>query len=164
MTGPSGGGGSAPTLRQLIRSRMAERGWSYADLERESGGSLSRGRWQQLGSADAQHKFPHPESLTIIARVLQIDVTSVVLAAARAVGLPVPAQASDFANLLPAGTERLSGSMRDAILGLVRAAVAGTAADPVRDRAGGVTLEWPKDSAPSRQDADGPADRREADM
>lgn len=56
-----------------------------------------------------QHTFPHPESLAIIARVLQIDVTSVVLAAARSVGLSVPAQASDFANLLPAGTERLAG-------------------------------------------------------
>ena len=164
MTGPSGGGGSAPTLRQLIRSRMTERGWSYADLERESGRALSRGRWQQLGSTDAQHKFPNPESLTIIAQVLQIDVTSGVLAAARAVGLPVPAQSSDFANLLPAGTERLPEPMRDAILGLIRAAVAGTAADRVRDDVGGVTLEWPKESAPSRQDPDGPADRREADM
>ncbi len=157
MTGPSGQGGSAPTLRQLIRSRMSERGWSYADLERESGRALSRGRWQQLGSADAQHTFPHPESLTIIARVLQIDVTSVVLAAARSVGLPVPAQASDFANLLPAGTERLAEPMRDAILGLIRAAVAGTVADPAGHGAGGMTLEWPKESAPSRQRPDGPA-------
>jgi hypothetical protein len=162
VTGPSGGGGSAPTLRQLIRSRMAERGWSYADLERESGRALSRGRWQQLGSAEAQHNFPNPESLTIIADVLQIDVTSVVLAAARAVGLPVPAQASEFANLLPAGTERISEPMRDAILGLVRAAVAEATADPVRDDVGGVTLEWPKGSAPSRQDPDGPADYEEA--
>ena len=164
MTGPSGEGGSAPTLRQLIRSRMSERGWSYADLERESGRALSRGRWQQLGSAAAQHTFPHPESLAIIARVLQIDVTSVVLAAARSAGLPVPAQASDFANLLPAGTERLAGPMRDAILGLIRAAVAGTTADPAGRGTGGTTLEWPKESAPSRRDPDGPADYEEADM
>ncbi|WP_214400863.1 hypothetical protein [Pseudonocardia lacus] len=164
MTGPRGESSSAPTLRQLIRSRMAERGWSYADLERESGRALSRGRWQQLGSADAQHKFPNPESLTIIAQVLQIDVTSVVLAAARAVGLPVAVQTSELANLLPAGTERLSAPMRDAILGLVRAAVAEAAADPVRGEVGGVTLEWPKGSAPSRQDPDAPARRAEADL
>ncbi|MCO1655523.1 hypothetical protein [Pseudonocardia humida] len=143
---------------------MTERGWSYADLERESGRALTRGRWQQLGSADVQHKFPNPESLTVIAQVLQIDVTSVVLAAARAVGLPVTAQAGDFANQLPAGTERLSDPMREAILGLIRAAVAGTAAGPVHEEVGGVTLEWPKESAPSRQDPDGPAARREADV
>jgi hypothetical protein len=143
---------------------MTERGWSYADLERESGRALSRGRWQQLGSADAQQKFPNPESLKIIAQVLQIDVTSIVLAAARAAGLPVPGRASDFASLLPAGTERLSEPMRDAILGLIRAAVAGTSADPVRDEAGGVTLEWLKESAPSRQDPNGPPDYEEADM
>jgi hypothetical protein len=164
VTGPSSGSGSGPTLRQLIRSRMAEREWSYADLERESGRALSRGRWQQLGSAEAQHKFPNPESLKIIAQVLQIDVTSIVLAAARAAGLPVPAQSSEFASLLPAGTERLSEPVRDAILGVIRAAVAETVAVPVRGRAGGVTLEWPKESAPSRLDPDGPAHYEEADM
>lgn len=164
MTGPIDEDGSAPTLRKLIRSRMVERGWSYADLERESGGALSRGRWQQLGSADAQHKFPHPESLRIIAQVLEIDVTSVVLAAARAVGLSVPAQTGDLADRLPAGTERLSPTMRDAILGVVRAAVAATAAGPAAHGAAGVTLEWPKESAPSRQRADGPVDYEEADL
>lgn len=164
VTGPSDEDGSAPTLRQLIRSRMSERGWSYADLERESGRALSRGRWQQLGSADAQHKFPNPESLAIIARVLEIDVTSVVLAAARAVGLPVTAQAGEFANLLPAGTEQLSEPMRDAILALVRAAVAGTTADRAGQTGAGVTLEWPKASAPSRREPEGPAGYEEADM
>jgi hypothetical protein len=143
---------------------MIERGWSYADLERASGRALSRGRWQQLGSADVQHKFPNPESLKIIAEVLQVDVTSVVLAAARAVGLPVSAQANDFANLLPAGTERLSEPVRDAILGLIRAAVADASANPVRPAADGMTLEWPKESAPSRQTPDGPAGYEEADM
>lgn len=164
MTGPSDEDGAAPTLRRLIRSRMAERGWSYADLERESGGALSRGRWQQLGSADAQNKFPHPESLRVIAQVLEIDVTSVVLAAARAVGLPVPAQAGDFADQLPAGTERLSVPMRDAILGVVRAAVAGSSGGPVVREIDGVTLEWPKESAPSRQRPDGALDYEEADL
>jgi hypothetical protein len=164
VTGPSGEGGSAPTLRQLIRSRMVERGWSYADLERESGRALSRGRWQQLGSADAQHKFPNPESLTIIAQVLQIDVTSVVLAAARAVGLPVRAQAGDLASRLPAGTERLSEPVRDAVLGLVRAVVADATANPAGAEPTGVTLEWLKESAPSRRAPDGPAGYEEADM
>jgi hypothetical protein len=164
VTGPTGDHGSAPTLRELIRSCMTGRGWSYADLERESGRALSRGRWQQLGSADAQQKFPNPESLTIIADVLQIDVSSVVLAAARAVGLPVPGSGSTFADLLPAGTDRLSGPMRDALLALIRAAVAETTAETVPHEGGGMTLEWPKDSAPSRHRPDSATGYEEADM
>lgn len=155
MTGPTGDDAPTPTLRELIRSRMTERGWSYADLERESGRALSRGRWQQLGSAEAQQKFPNPDSLRIIADVLQVDVSSVVLAAARAVGLPMPAQGSGFANLLPAGTERLSAPMRDALLALIRAAVAETTADSALHEVGSMTLEWPKESAPSRRHPDG---------
>jgi len=164
VTGPTGDPGSTPTLRSLIRARMSERGWSYADLERESGRALSRGRWQQLGSAAAQQKFPNPDSLKIIADVLQIDVSSVVLAAARAVGLDVPAPGSEFANLLPAGTERLSGPMRHALLTLIRAAVAESTGDRVPYEIDSVTLEWPKESAPSRQRPDGPTDYEEADM
>lgn len=49
MTDPNGDPDRDPpqTLHQLIRSRMEERGWTYADLERRSGNALTRGRCQQ---------------------------------------------------------------------------------------------------------------------
>ncbi len=133
---------------------MHERRWSYSDLERASGRALTRGRWQQLGSGVPQRKFPDPGSLTIIAHVLEVDITIVVLAAARSLGLDVSHRGADMSHLLPEQTERLSEHMRDALLTLIRTAVAEAAADDGADVArspsrGGLTLEWPKSAAPS---------------
>lgn len=160
MTDPQGPGELAPTLQQLLRSRMVERGWSYTDLERRSDKALSRGRWQQLGAGAPQRKFPDPGSLVVIAQVLGVDITTVVLAAARSVGLDARTRNSELSRLLPAGTERLSDRMRDALLATIRAAVADAAdASPTSEteRANGLALEWPKAAAPSRQNPDGPA-------
>lgn len=154
MTDPPDDGEQSLTLHQLIRARMSEHGWSYADLERRSDHALSRGRWQQLGSGVQQKKFPDPASLVIIARVLDTDITTIVLAAAQAVGLNVAPRDSTLATMLPAGTDRLPERMRDAILTLIRASLAGgTAEDGATnlDSLDGLTLEWPKAAAPSRQ-------------
>ncbi|MFC5062981.1 helix-turn-helix domain-containing protein [Actinomycetospora atypica] len=145
---------SARPLDALIRAAMKERGWTYSDLERASGRALTRARWQQLGSGVVQRKFPDPSSLSVISEVLEVDITTVVLAAARSVGLDVRTRGTDLAHLLPALTERLSGRMRDAILTLVRAAVADArtedAGDPgPSDALSGLRLEWPKSDSPS---------------
>jgi len=141
---------------------MDAQGWSYSDLERQSDRALSRGRWQQLGSGLQQKKFPDPASLLVIARVLEVDITTVVLAAAQAVGLAVtPVGSGDLARLLPPDTDRLSERMRDAILMLIRAGVA-ESVDP-EDRGPAPrpetpSLEWPKSEAPSRRHWNGPAE------
>jgi transcriptional regulator with XRE-family HTH domain len=153
--------GSSLTLHQLIRLRMEAQGWSYSDLERQSGSALSRGRWQQLGSGVQQKKFPDPASLLVIARVLEVDITVVVLAAARAVGLPVTPTGDDLAHLLPPGTDRIPERMRNAILMMIRAAVVESAEyerGSFPDRAGAPSLEWPKAAAPSRRHRNGPAE------
>lgn len=151
----------SPTLHQLIRLRMEAHGWSYSDLERRSDRALSRGRWQQLGSGVEQKKFPDPTSLTVIAQVLDVDITTVVLAAAQAVGLDARPQDSGLARLLPPGTGQLSEQMRDAILTLIRAAVAEARVEqdaPEPEGGSGSLLEWPKSAAPSRHHRNGPAE------
>lgn len=165
MTDPTTTGEPSLTLHQLIRSRMDDRGWSYSDLERRSDRALSRGRWQQLGSGVQQKKFPDPASLVVIAQVLEVDVTTVVLAAAGGLGLDTRIQGSEFARLLPAGTERLSAPMRDAILAMIRAAVADAAAHPGSNsrQPNGLRLEWSKAAAPSRQHPDGPTEQASPD-
>jgi hypothetical protein len=151
----AGGYGSpAIPLHELIRARMRDRGWSYSDLERISDKALTRGRWQQLGSGVPQRRFPDPESLTVMARVLDVDITTVVLAAAQTLGLDVVRRDSAFSELLPERTERLSEGMRDAILTLIRAAVAEASADgrlagARPDSLRGLRLGWPKSTAPS---------------
>ena len=59
-----------------------------------------------------------------------MDITAVVLAAAQSVGLDARPGVGGLANHLPAGTSDLSARMRDAILDLIRAAVADTIAVP----------------------------------
>lgn len=148
-------------LHELIRAHMQQHGLSYADLERASGRALTRGRWQQLGSGAQQRKFPDPGSLEVIAQVLEIDITTVVLAAARHLGLDVHHRAAGLAGLLPAGTDQLSERLREAILTLIRAAVAETAGGDrvAREREGelaGLRLEWPKSAAPSKSTSEHP--------
>ena len=128
MTEPTDHGETTMTLHQLIRTCMDERGWSYTDLERRSERALTRGRWQQLGSGVRLRNIPDPASLLVIARVLEIDITTVVLGAARTLGLSVRPGGGDLAQLLPEQTERLSPRMHAAILTLIRAAVADTLA------------------------------------
>lgn len=149
------------TLHQLIRTRMDAQGWSYSDLERLSGRALSRGRWQQLGAGVQQKKFPDPASLSVIAQVLQVDITTVTLAAARAVGLNVLPVGGDLAHLLPPGTDRLSARMRDAILMVIRAGVVDSSDyrdGRTSDRTGTPPLEWSKSAAPSRRHRNDPAE------
>lgn len=146
------------TLQGLIRARMDERGWSYGELERRSDGALSKGRWQQLGTGVRMAAFPEPESLLLMSTVLEVDETTVVLCAAQSLGIDARRRGPDLAQLLPAGTDRLSERMRDAILTVIRAAVAETLAadgDDEGARSEGSVLEWAKVDAPSRRNAIG---------
>jgi hypothetical protein len=138
------------TLQALIRARMDDTGRTYADLSYQSGGSLTKGRWQQLGTGRIR-AFPEPPTLIAIAEVLEVDVTAVVLAAAQSLGIDARRRGPDLAQLLPAGTDRLSERMRDAILAIIRAAVAETLTesdDPVDGSSAGGSMDWPKNDAP----------------
>lgn len=139
------------TLQQLIRTRMDERGWSYADLAHRAGDELTRSRWQQLGTGVRMRAFPEPHTIALIAHVLEVDVTTVVLACAEALGLDAHLRGPDLAQLLPAGTERLPERMRDAILAVIRAAVAQTFEDDVGQAQLTVAapILWTKADAPS---------------
>lgn len=150
------GGAVQKTLQELITARMRERGWSYADLARRSGDALTKGRWQQLGSGSRMSHFPEPDTVMLLVSALEFDVNTVVLACAASLRLPVSLRGPDLAQLLPAGTDRLTERMRDAILAIIRAAVAETLAEtgeldgrivPAQTRRsprdGGV-LEWSK--------------------
>lgn len=141
----TGDGDNVPTLQQLIRARMDERGWNYADLAARSDERLSRGRWQQLGTGRKMAKFPEPDTLAAMADALEIDVATVLLAAGQTLGLPIRRRAPELAHLLPAGTDRLDEQMRDAVLAIIRAAVAATlrrGSDDETSTFEDVTLDW----------------------
>lgn len=110
-----------PELADLISHVKTTRGWSYQTLADRTEGVLTRQRWQQLGTTVRIKEFPEPETLSAIADALQVNITSVVLAAAKTIGLPVTRELSALATLLPVGTERLADYQRDAIVGVIKA-------------------------------------------
>lgn len=148
---PTGDGGAVLTLQELIQARRDERGWSYADLEVRADHKITRGRWQQLATHVRMKAFPERDNIPIIAAVLEVDETTVVLAAAKSLGLDVRWRGPDLAQLMPAGTDQLSEAVRDAILAVIRATVSEAIARRVDDEAsrptvpsGPSVLEWAK--------------------
>lgn len=138
-------------LQQLVRARMDERGWSYGDLERLSGHRLTKGRWQQIATGARQTNFPVPATIQIVADVLEIEVTTVLIAAGRSVGLDARRRSPGLAGLLPAGTDQLSERMRDGLLAIIRAAVAERQAsqdEKALPSNRDITLEWPHTRPP----------------
>lgn len=117
-------------LADLILRVKTDRGLTYAQLEEMSGAAITRQRWQQLGTGIRIKEFPEPATLSAMAEALRVQVTTVVLAAAKTIGLPVTREISDLAAMLPSGTERLSEMQRDAIVAVAKAML-----QPAQDKA-----------------------------
>lgn len=141
-----------PTLAELITQQKQRNGASYRTLEDRAGSVISAQRWQQLGTGTRINEFPEPATLQAIADALQVDIATVVLAAARSIGLKVRRRSeSDLAAMLPASAARLTGEQRDAILALVRAITreessnASQPADPAATEESGAPREATED-------------------
>lgn len=74
-------------LRELIRRRIAERGWSYGEVVRR--GHLPRSTVHNLATTDTLLRLPQPSTLAGLARGLDLPLDVVRAAAARAAGLRV---------------------------------------------------------------------------
>ena len=108
-------------LQELIAA--CKDGRSYDDLEKASGGSPTSARWQQIATK-VDPKFPDPKTIRAMARALSVTETTVVLAAARSLGLTIPlADASRLAELLPPSAARLTKMQIAAVRQVVRAMV-----------------------------------------
>lgn len=145
-----------PDLAELIRRRLDENGWDYADMAAAIGDQLTKKRLEQLGGGRRVKEFPEPRTLILIAEALEVPPAAVVLAAARTVGIDARTDADELADLLPPGTHRLPGRIRVAVAALIRAVVSETPAEtPAKRGTAGaadtahppgsqaVTLEWP---------------------
>lgn len=146
------------TLRELVEDRVRQHGWSDLTLERRSGGVVSDSTWHWYQKGNRLKRLPDASSLLAIANALDVDVTTVVLAAARSAGLPVRAQGTRLAQMLPAGTELLSADECDAIVTVARVLVANAMDREVStevDRGHGSTptgtTRWPRQNAPTRR-------------
>lgn len=105
-------------------------------------------------------ELPQPDTLRLIARVLELDETTVLLAAGESLGLDVRRRGPMLAQLLPPGTDQLSDRFQDALLAVIRAAVAESwerTPDEPGPPGGGsdVTLEWPHTEDATRRSSGG---------
>lgn len=113
-----------PTLAQLITEQKDLYGYSYAELAARTDHVISRQRWQQLGTGVRLHEFPEPATLAAISAALGVNVSHVLLATARTIGLPVEIDGtSDLARMMPYSARKLTVDQRNAILAVVRSIV-----------------------------------------
>jgi len=107
-------------LQQLIRGRMAERGWSYADVARRGG--LPRSTVHHLATTERLRRPPHPTTLAALAEGLGIPLDTVRTAAAAAAGLTAWKEptADPEIEVLVAALTQLSPEDRRHVLALVQ--------------------------------------------
>ncbi|WP_131747545.1 helix-turn-helix transcriptional regulator [Frankia sp. Cppng1_Ct_nod] len=106
-------------LQQLIRSRIDERGWSYAEVARR--GRLPRSTVHNLATNARLLRLPQPATLDGLARGLELPLPVVRSAAAAAAGLTLHAEAGSDPEVtaLVAGVEQLSPVDRKHVTALV---------------------------------------------
>lgn len=111
-----------PTIKDLIRVEL-DRGKSVRDLEVDSGGLVKFQTFQELSSRPPRQFPKSVDTITGMAQALQVDVTTVVLAYAKGLGIEVDAAGSLFALRLPPGVDSLDLQMQNALIGVARAAL-----------------------------------------
>lgn len=107
-------------LQELIRTRMTEQHWSFADVARR--GSLPRSTVHHLATNEQPARTPHPQTLTRLAAGLDLPAEQVREAAAQAAGYTMlSATAKDpEVEILVAALGRLSREDRRHVAALVR--------------------------------------------
>lgn len=106
-------------LQRLIRDRMAERGWSYADVARRGG--IPRSTVHHLATTESLRRPPHPATLAGLAKGLEFPIDIIRAAAASAAGLAAWKEptADPEIEVLVAALAQLSADDRRHVLALV---------------------------------------------
>jgi transcriptional regulator with XRE-family HTH domain len=107
-------------LQELIRSRMAEQRWSFADVARR--GALPHSTVHYLATNKQPSRPPHPQTIARLAEGLDLPVDQVRAAAAEAAGFTLLTATSEDpeAEILVAALGRLSHEDRRHVAALVR--------------------------------------------
>lgn len=103
-------------LSELIDTHRGGR--SYAELERDCGGSPSKGRLQQMVKQPIKN-FPDPPTVRALAQGLKVAQSAVVLAAAESLGLDVRTARPRVVELMPADADQLNERQAAAVAHLV---------------------------------------------
>jgi transcriptional regulator with XRE-family HTH domain len=114
-------------LQALIRTRMAEKHWSFAEVARR--GALPRSTVHHLATNEQPSRPPHPQTLTRLAAGLELPAERVRAAAAEATEHTVLTLTTDpEVEFLVSAVGRLSREDRRYVAKLVRTLLARSAA------------------------------------
>lgn len=111
-----------PTIAELITAHMDSTGASLGDLSRKSGDVLSVQNLSKIVTKP-QRAFPKLQTARALSDALQVSITTIVLAYAASLGLPVKQSGSALEVMLPPGTDALTPEDRDAIRAITRALI-----------------------------------------
>ena len=115
-------------LQILIRSRMAEQHWTFADVARR--GALPRSTVHHLATNEQPSRPPHPQTLTRLAVGLDLPAERVRAAAAQSTAHTVLTMARDpEIEFLLSAVGRLSREDRRDVAAMVRTMLARDGAD-----------------------------------
>jgi hypothetical protein len=110
-----------PSIKELITAAL-DAGKTVRQLEADSGDRVRFQTFQEL-SKHPPKQFPkYAETITGMAAALNVSESTVVLAYATGLGIPVSAGPT-FALRLPPGVDTIEPSMQDAIIQVARAAL-----------------------------------------
>lgn len=110
-----------PTIRELVRAAL-DAGKTVRQLEIDSGGLVRFQTFQELSSHPPKQFPKRAATILGVAAALNLSESTVVLAYAAGLGIPVHA-GSTFALRLPPGVDNIELPLQDAILQLMRSAL-----------------------------------------
>jgi hypothetical protein len=113
-----------PAIQTLLTEYRDRTGDSYDEMARKVDDAIGRQRFQQLVTRPPTRMPYDSKTVHALARLLGVDTTTVVLAYAQSLGLPVERTGSQLAHLLPSGVDQLTREDMDALLHVVRQMVA----------------------------------------
>ncbi|MCW2902894.1 MAG: hypothetical protein JWO67_5159 [Streptosporangiaceae bacterium] len=108
-----------PTIAELLQAYMDSTGDSLRDIQRRSNGVLTSQNVAKIRTVPRK-AFPDPRTAEALSDLLQVSVTTIVLAYAASLGLPVVQGGSTLETMLPPGTDSLTPEDRDAIRAITR--------------------------------------------
>lgn len=110
-----------PTIAELLTAYRDRTGASYEEMARKVGDEINRSTMHKLAT-EPPKQFPKlARTVELLAQLLEVNVTTVVLAFAAGLGIPVSTSIPRLAQLLPPrADEVLSDRDRDAIIAMIR--------------------------------------------
>lgn len=163
MVERNGGGGdspSVPTIADLLIEYRRRTGASYDDMSKAVHGEITTAWFHKL-TTQPPKSFPRDAATVAhLADLLQVSVTTVLVAFAVALGLPVESSGSHLAITLPPGSDVLDSRDVEAVRSVIRQLVDARrmAAPPVPDLAVAEGMRLATDDLAARRRADTPND------